>query len=73
MSPVLGAVASVMSVFEGFEDRPKFTVPAGAERDGETGTGHGISRAPAEGKFCETEQSKKHRLKRAASDRAQAA
>jgi hypothetical protein len=25
MSPVLGAVASVMNVFEGFEDRPKFT------------------------------------------------
>jgi hypothetical protein len=24
MSPVLGAVASVMKVFEGFEDRPKF-------------------------------------------------
>jgi hypothetical protein len=25
MSPVLGAVASVMNGFEGFEDRPKFT------------------------------------------------
>jgi hypothetical protein len=25
MSPVLGAVASVMTIFEGFEDRPKFT------------------------------------------------
>ena len=37
MSPVLGAVASVMNVFEGFEERPKFTVAAGSwagwERD----------------------------------------
>jgi len=24
MSPVLGAVASVMNVFDGFEDRPQF-------------------------------------------------
>jgi hypothetical protein len=30
MSPVLGAVASVMNVFEGFEDHPKLTVPAEA-------------------------------------------
>ncbi len=33
MSPVLGAVASVMNVFESFEDRPKFTVPPEAGRE----------------------------------------
>ena len=39
MSPVLGAVASVMNVFESFEDRPKFTVPAGSGAVVENGIG----------------------------------
>jgi hypothetical protein len=49
MSPVLGAVASVMKVFEGFENRPKFTF----DRDRAVtvrGTGLRISRAEAERK-----------------------
>jgi hypothetical protein len=53
MSPVLGAVASVMNVFEGFEDRPKFTYRLEAGPGVRTGLGAEIGSAETEGKFAE--------------------
>jgi hypothetical protein len=58
MSPVLGAVASVMTVFEGFEDRPTFTVPAGSGPWVRTGLGTEIVPAATEGKFVERAEAK---------------
>jgi hypothetical protein len=58
MSPVLGAVASVMNVFEGFEDRPKFTYRLESAPWVRTGLGAEIGSAGTEGKFVERTEAK---------------
>jgi hypothetical protein len=73
MSPVLGAVASVMNVFEDFEDRPKFTYRPEAGPWVKTGLGAEIGSAGTEGKFSGTDRSEKGRFNQGASDLAQAA
>src|ERR1700677_20432 len=73
MSPVLGAVASVMTVFEGFEDRPKFTVPAGRGAVGENGTRRRNSASRDGRQIRGRDRSEKDRFNRGASDLAQAA
>src|SRR5580698_10065321 len=72
MSPVRGAVASVMNVFESFEERPKFTyrLEVGRVR---TGRGPEIGPAGTEGKFRRADGSKKDGFNRDGSDLAQAA
>src|SRR5271169_4644900 len=58
-SPVRGAVASVMNVFEGFEGRPKFTYRLEAGPWVRTGLGAEIGSAGAEGKFVEGTEAKR--------------
>jgi hypothetical protein len=58
MSPVLGAVASVMNIFESFEDRPKFTYRLEARPWVRTGLGAEIVLAGMEGKFVEETEAK---------------
>jgi hypothetical protein len=58
MSPVLGAVASVMNIFESFEDRPKFTYRLEARPWVRTGLGLEIVPAGTEGKFVEGTETK---------------
>src|ERR1700684_3079446 len=73
MSPVLGAVASVMNVFEGFEDRPKFTVPAGSGAVDENRTRRRNSPSRDGRQIRGRDRSEKDRFNRGASDLAQAA
>src|ERR1700727_2832522 len=68
MSPVLGAVASVMNVFEGFEDRPKFTVPAGSGAVDENRTRRRNSPSRDGRQIRGRDRSERDRVKRGASD-----
>src|SRR3984885_4252240 len=59
MSPVLSAVASVMNVFEGFEDCPQFTYRRVGGARGGRGLGVEIGSAGTEGKFVDGAEAKR--------------